>query len=300
MRRAYSEQILSTTETTALQVATPGPRPALAGAHKEHVLLQLLQRAADTPEELLLYTSELTTAGLLSRTVIEQLCSSLGVRPEVLAAAAGGTPVGPNRRRRRGARRRRRRRRVGGGGGGAADRLWVAAPGGRAAVAAAADEAEPAPAAGGEHRRRLRSRFASEFVPLKKLGHGAFGSVFRARHALDGREYAIKRVAFWLEPGRSGSAEEAAQRALREVQALAVLNHPNVCRYYSAWIETDWASLQPATAAAVRRAQPAVPLLRGPQLVAAMDASEDADAAAAAAASTSGGVIFEDGPPPRR
>ena len=74
-------------------MATPGPRPALAGAHKEHVLLQLLQRAADTPEELLLYTSELTTAGLLSRTVIEQLCSSLGVRPEVLAAAAGGTPV---------------------------------------------------------------------------------------------------------------------------------------------------------------------------------------------------------------
>ena len=119
MRRAYSEQILSTTETTALQVATPGPRPALAGAHKEHVLLQLLQRAADTPEELLLYTSELTTAGLLSRTVIEQLCSSLGVRPEVLAAAAGGTPVPtdadaaappPPTTPARGRRRRRRRR----------------------------------------------------------------------------------------------------------------------------------------------------------------------------------------------
>ena len=294
MRRAYSEQILSTTETTALQVATPGPRPALAGAHKEHVLLQLLQRAADTPEELLLYTSELTTAGLLSRTVIEQLCSSLGVRPEVLAAAAGGTPVPTD-----------------------AD---AAAPAAADDAGAATAAAEAPPTVFGSllqagvlpsrqqltklslHQPQaaniadgLRSRFASEFVPLKKLGHGAFGSVFRARHALDGREYAIKRVAFWLEPGRSGSAEEAAQRALREVQALAVLNHPNVCRYYSAWIETDWASLQPATAAAVRRAQPAVPLLRGPQLVAAMDASEDADAAAAAAASTSGGVIFEDG-----
>ena len=46
MRRAYSEQILSTTETTALQVATPGPRPALAGAHKEHVLLQLREAFA--------------------------------------------------------------------------------------------------------------------------------------------------------------------------------------------------------------------------------------------------------------
>ena len=258
------------------------------------MLLQLLQRAADTPEELLLYTSELTTAGLLSRTVIEQLCSSLGVRPEVLAAAAGGTPVPAD-----------------------AD---AAAPAAADDAGASTAAAEAPPTVFGSllqagvlpsrqqltklslHQPQaaniadgLRSRFASEFVPLKKLGHGAFGSVFRARHALDGREYAIKRVAFWLEPGRSGSAEEAAQRALREVQALAVLNHPNVCRYYSAWIETDWASLQPATAAAVRRAQPAVPLLRGPQLVAAMDASEDADAAAAAAASTSGGVIFEDG-----
>ena len=86
------------------------------------------------------------------------------------------------------------------------------------------------------------SRLASEFDILGLLGQGGGGAVYRARHKLDGSQYAIKRVTFWTRPGAPVHSEAAARRVLREVTALAQLNHPNVCRYYSAWVETDWPS----------------------------------------------------------
>ena len=33
---------------------------------------------------------------------------------------------------------------------------------------------------------------------------------------------------------------------LREALALARLEHPHICRYYTAWLQTDWRSLQTA------------------------------------------------------
>lgn len=85
------------------------------------------------------------------------------------------------------------------------------------------------------------SRLASEYRLLERLGQGGGGSVVRAQNLIDGNYYALKRITFWVRSGESHS-ESAAQLALREVQALARLNHPHVCRYYSAWIETDWAA----------------------------------------------------------
>lgn len=84
------------------------------------------------------------------------------------------------------------------------------------------------------------SRYASEFEELGALGKGGFGSVLQCRNALDGREYAIKKVHI-----RSDSKLPQAefsrrlQRTLREVKSLALLDHPNIVRYYTAWLEQE-------------------------------------------------------------
>ncbi|KAG8461037.1 hypothetical protein KFE25_003606 [Diacronema lutheri] len=74
-------------------------------------------------------------------------------------------------------------------------------------------------------------RFAREFHARSVLGRGGYGVVVRASHALDGAEYAVKRVRF-----RSRSEGE---RALLEAQAMAALSHgcAHIVRYYSSWAE---------------------------------------------------------------
>jgi len=69
------------------------------------------------------------------------------------------------------------------------------------------------------------SRYREEFIQDIRLGKGGFGQVYRARHALDGVEYAVKKVLL------TGS-ERAQERAVREATCLAKLDHPNVVRYY--------------------------------------------------------------------
>lgn len=74
------------------------------------------------------------------------------------------------------------------------------------------------------------SRYTQEFVQGARLGKGGFGMVYRARHILDGVEYAVKKVRV------AGSFREQ-ERAVREATCLAKLDHPNVIRYYQVWKE---------------------------------------------------------------
>eukprot|EP00163_Fabomonas_tropica_P032744 TRINITY_DN8347_c0_g1_i1.p1 TRINITY_DN8347_c0_g1~~TRINITY_DN8347_c0_g1_i1.p1 ORF type:complete len:1167 (-),score=212.58 TRINITY_DN8347_c0_g1_i1:97-3597(-) len=78
------------------------------------------------------------------------------------------------------------------------------------------------------------SRYYSDFDELEKLGSGAFGTVFRVRNTLDGREYAMKKV-------RLPSDARTKQRVINEVKHLAKMDHKNVVRYHHAWVE----ALQP-------------------------------------------------------
>jgi serine/threonine protein kinase len=84
------------------------------------------------------------------------------------------------------------------------------------------------------------SRYSSEFEELGALGKGGFGSVFQCRNALDGRSYAIKKVRI-RRSAKLSPAEfsRRLQRTLREVKSLALLDHPNIVRYYTAWLELD-------------------------------------------------------------
>ncbi|PWN30222.1 hypothetical protein BDZ90DRAFT_229240 [Jaminaea rosea] len=75
------------------------------------------------------------------------------------------------------------------------------------------------------------SRFLSDFVPLSVLGKGAFGVVSKVKNRLDGGVYAVKKIRL------DGGEEQGEEKTLREIGALARVNHPHVTRYYAAWIE---------------------------------------------------------------
>ncbi|RCN30068.1 hypothetical protein ANCCAN_24168, partial [Ancylostoma caninum] len=76
----------------------------------------------------------------------------------------------------------------------------------------------------------FHSKFIQDFEPVKLLGHGGFGVVFEAINRLDECPYAVKRIAV-------SNSERAIQRVLREVRAMAKLDHPGIIRYYHTWIE---------------------------------------------------------------
>ncbi|KAK6639093.1 hypothetical protein RUM43_007363 [Polyplax serrata] len=74
------------------------------------------------------------------------------------------------------------------------------------------------------------SRYLMDFEPVACLGKGGFGVVFEAKNKIDDCHYAIKRI---LLPRR----QESRDRVLREVKALAKLDHHHIVRYFNAWTE---------------------------------------------------------------
>lgn len=75
------------------------------------------------------------------------------------------------------------------------------------------------------------SRYHREFEELYFIAGGGFGSVFKARHRLDGVEYAVKKVYI-----RSADVNSIMTH-LAEVKTIASLNHPNIVNYKAAWLE---------------------------------------------------------------
>jgi serine/threonine protein kinase len=87
-----------------------------------------------------------------------------------------------------------------------------------------------------EHHPLSLSRYQREFDEVRLLSSGSFGQVFHVTSKMDGRDYAVKRVAFRA----LGYSRESVQQVIREVLCLAVCDHPNVVRYYTSWLEPSW------------------------------------------------------------
>jgi len=78
-----------------------------------------------------------------------------------------------------------------------------------------------------------QSRFKTDFEAVDFIGKGGFGTVLKARNKSEDLTYAIKIVRFrdFRVPSKRF------QRVFREVTTLARLDHVNIVRYYSAWLE---------------------------------------------------------------
>ncbi|CAH8516097.1 unnamed protein product [Heterobilharzia americana] len=74
------------------------------------------------------------------------------------------------------------------------------------------------------------SPFEIDFKFIRRLGRGGFGQVFEVENRLDGCRYAIKRI-------RMNEVDDDKNIFLREVKALATLDHPGIVRYHRAWKE---------------------------------------------------------------
>uniref|UniRef100_A0A3B5LHK9 Eukaryotic translation initiation factor 2-alpha kinase 2 n=1 Tax=Xiphophorus couchianus TaxID=32473 RepID=A0A3B5LHK9_9TELE len=68
------------------------------------------------------------------------------------------------------------------------------------------------------------SRFETDYKSIQQLDKGAFGRVFKAKHKLEGKYYAVKIVRY-------------KEKTLEEVKVLSELNHCNIVRYHSCWLE---------------------------------------------------------------
>lgn len=83
------------------------------------------------------------------------------------------------------------------------------------------------------------SRYAVEFTEIKVLGRGSFGQVFEVRNHVDGQNYAVKKIPLSkrrLQMLQQGGIQHL-EHIMKEIRTLARLEHTNVVRYYSAWLE---------------------------------------------------------------
>jgi len=77
----------------------------------------------------------------------------------------------------------------------------------------------------------------NDFIIDKKLGDGAFSTVYSAKRISDNTVYALKKVKM----GKLTKKEK--ENALNEIRILASVQHPNVISYKEAFFETKTDSL---------------------------------------------------------
>ena len=78
----------------------------------------------------------------------------------------------------------------------------------------------------------LVPRYNKQYLELRMIGRGGFGDVFVSQYYLDKKIYAIKKIPIYEEE------LEFIQNYLSEILILSRLEHKNVVRYYTSWIET--------------------------------------------------------------
>ncbi|KAI1439157.1 kinase-like protein [Xylaria sp. CBS 124048] len=84
-----------------------------------------------------------------------------------------------------------------------------------------------------------RSHYKSSFREDCLLGKGGFGKVYKCYNRLDQKTYAVKKIILptKIVKGLSDGKYDDLQHILREVQAMAMLDHPNIVRYHATWYE---------------------------------------------------------------
>lgn len=77
----------------------------------------------------------------------------------------------------------------------------------------------------------------ADFQIVKRLGEGAYSSVYNVKRNIDSQIYALKKVKMVK------LSDKEKENALNEVRILASINHKCICRYYEAFIDEASSSL---------------------------------------------------------
>ncbi len=76
-----------------------------------------------------------------------------------------------------------------------------------------------------------------DFTLIKKLGDGAYSSVYKVKRSDDEQLYALKKVKLM------SLTDKEKENALNEVRILASIDHPNVIGFKEAFIDEPSSSL---------------------------------------------------------
>jgi hypothetical protein len=74
-------------------------------------------------------------------------------------------------------------------------------------------------------------KYCNNFIELENIGAGSYGSVYKVFHKYEKNLYAIKKVHITNELIRDNTD------IFREIQLFSKLNHKNIVRYYSSWLD---------------------------------------------------------------
>ena len=79
---------------------------------------------------------------------------------------------------------------------------------------------------------------SNTFCNIIKIDKGGFGILYKAKHILDSKDYAIKKISLMKENDDVFCFN--IYNKLKEVRCLSTLNHKNIIRYNTSWIEKNY------------------------------------------------------------
>jgi len=80
-------------------------------------------------------------------------------------------------------------------------------------------------------KKNLENNYNNNFIELENIGNGSYGSVYKVYHKYEKNLYAIKKVHITNELLKDNFD------IFREIQLFSKLNHKNIVRYYSSWLD---------------------------------------------------------------
>ena len=81
------------------------------------------------------------------------------------------------------------------------------------------------------------NKFSTNFNQLVILGNGAYGICYKVFHKFEKKYYAIKKI--FITPDIVADGYEI----FREIQLYCNIEHPNIVKYYSSWVDIDVSSI---------------------------------------------------------
>ena len=81
-----------------------------------------------------------------------------------------------------------------------------------------------------KRNENLENNYSNNFIEVENIGNGSYGSVYKVYHKYEKNLYAIKKIHITNELIKDNFD------IFREIQLFSKLNHKNIVRYYSSWL----------------------------------------------------------------